>query len=290
MNANRSARSSPAAGADVPGGQDLLRRLDAAGLPYGQELSFKLGPGRCIPDRLLVGIPLQLADARVPFGIAADLGLPEAGRALLQRELPRASTVLLATEEHGGEVLYKVYLEFWDAVRARVRAGDRTPQLLHLGVKWVRGRPGRHEEARYLCHPLLPLRDVLRRMGDSDPVTAAGTLELARRIVRRAARRDPAPSLVYLEATEAGNPRHSFDINLYPCGLLVREVQAELREAASRFGIAQEDVEGPLRQLAGLPLGHLSGGCDRRGGEFLSVYAEVAPLPARSPGAGMDGA
>lgn len=260
--------------------QDLLGRLDASGLPYGQERSFKLAPGRVLRDRLLVGIPLRLADAGAPLAIAQELGLPEQGRELLMQALPRASGLLLATEEQGGAVLHKVYLEFWDEVRARVRAGDTTPQLLHLGVKWDRGRPGHYEEARYVCVPLPGTRDVLRRMADAYPGgMAQHTLEIARAIVRQAAMREPRPSLVYLEATEAHNPRRSFDINLYPCGLRVGEVAPLLREAASGFGIDEGELRGPLADLSPLPLGHISGGCDRRGAQFLSVYAEVSPLP-----------
>ncbi len=266
--------------------RSLLTRIEAAGLPHGKECSFKLAPGRLIAGRLLVGMSLSQVDAAVPLAIADALGLPAPGRAQLLRALPQASGILLATEEQGTTVLHKVYLEFWDAVRTRVLDGDRRPQLLHLGIKWDAARPGYFDETRYVCQPLLSLRDLLRRMAVTyAPERPPQTLELARRIVRQAAQREPAPSLVYLEATEVGNPRRSFDINLYPSGLLVGDVATELREVAAYMAVEPLGFERLLGDVAALPLGHISGGCGRHGDEFLSLYAELDAMPGSVSGA-----
>jgi hypothetical protein len=266
--------------ADSPAARALLARIDAAGLPHGKERSFKLAPGRLIAGRLLVGMSLSQVDAGAPLAIADALGLPASGRAQLLRALPQASGMLLATEEQGATVLHKVYLEFWDGVRMRVLDGDRRPQLLHLGIKWDAARAGYFEETRYVCQPLLGLRDVLRRMAAAyAPERPARTLELARRIVRQAAQRERAASLVYLEAAEAGNPRRSYDVNLYPSGLLVGDVASELREAAACMAVDLHGFERLLGDVAALPLGHISGGCSRNGDEFLSLYAELDAMP-----------
>jgi hypothetical protein len=263
------------------GWEELLIRAQELRRPFGREQSFKLVPGRLVADRLLVGLHAAGLDAQALFGLCEELGLPPAGRALLEAQLPRANAVFLACEEAGGPPLYKAYLEFWDEVRARVRAGDRSPQVLHFGVKWSAAQPGRHEEARYVCHPLLASREVLLRMAAAYPAQdEASALEPARAIVRMAARRRPDAAFLYLDASETGNPRRSFDINLYAAGLQVQEAAGSLRQAASHFGVPARALEDQLQVLGPLPLGHLSGGRDRRGAEFLSVYAEVAPLPA----------
>jgi hypothetical protein len=260
--------------------RDLVQRVEAAGWPHGREQSFKMAPGSLLRDRLLVGIQRSAVPPSQLWALAGELGMPAAGQELLAQHWDRANAVFLATEESDTARMYKVYLEFWDEARRAVRAGARNPQLLHLGVKWSSARPGHHEEARYVVHPLLGLRDILRRMGDCYPAQPGATgLEPARAIVRRAAMRDPQAAFLYLEASEAGNPRRSFDINLYKSELRVREAGTELRSLASHFGIAAEEIEDQLAQLGELPLGHISGGCDRRGAEFLSLYAEIAPLP-----------
>jgi hypothetical protein len=265
---------------DLTAWQDLLQRVGAAGWPHGREQSFKMAQGSLLRDRLLLGVQRSAMLPSHLWTLARELGMPAAGQELLAQHWERANAVFLATEESDTARMYKVYLEFWDEARRAVRGGARSAQLLHLGVKWSSARPGQHEEARYMVHPLLGLRDIQRRMADCYPAQApAAGLELARAIVRKAAMRNPQAAFLYLEASEAGNPRRSFDINLYKSGLCVGDVAAELRSLARHFGIAAGDIEEQLRQLGELALGHISGGCDRRGAEFLSMYAEIAPLP-----------
>lgn len=260
--------------------QRLLQYLAASGLAYGREDAFKMGPGRLLADRLLVGLPGSSVDAAAARALAVAFGMPAAAWDLIVPNIAQANAVFLGTEEGAGVQVCKLYLEFWDVVRQRVRDGARDPQLLHFGVKWGSARPGHFEQARYLCHPLLGARDVLRRMADAYAgVDGACTLDPARSIVRQGYRRVPQAGFLYLEASEVDNPRRSFDINLYKSGLLVREVAGELREIAARLSIAPSELETQIERLGACPLGHISGGRDRRGQEFLSVYAEIQPLP-----------
>ena len=263
-----------------PAWEDMLNRVQALGVPFGREQSFKLTPAQLLSDRLLIGVQRSALPVPALMQIAGELGMPQDGRTLLVRALPLANAVFFATEDTPQHRLYKIYLEFWDAVRARVRAGDASPQLLHFGVKWSSARPGHCEQARYVCHPLLGVRAIQRRMRAVYPAPdSALALELALQMVGQAAARAPDAAFLYLEASEANNPRRSFDINLYKSGLRVQDVQGPLQQAAERFGIAPQPWQAQLASLGPLALGHLSGGCDRRGEEFLSVYAEIAPLP-----------
>lgn len=263
-----------------PQSQDVLEWVLARGLPHGREQSFKLVPGRLLADRVLVGVPLRALPATEMQAAADALRMPPGGWQVLSKHLSKANAVFIGTEETASARMLKMYLEFWDEVRRVVRNGARDPQLLHLGVKWSTARIGHWEEAHYMCHPLLGVRDILRRMGGCYPEGGARTgLEQARSIVRNAAHREPQASFLYLEVEEAGNRRRSFDINLYKSGMLVRDAADELRSIASHLGVATADVELQLQQLGERPLGHISGGMDRRGQEFLSVYAEIQPLP-----------
>ena len=259
---------------------DLAREFASLAPHHGREDSFKLLRGRLLAGRILLGVPCAHVQEQQAFALAESFGLPAAARALLAERWPQANAVFFASEQSAGAVLFKMYLEFWDQVRRAVRGGEHAPQLLHLGVKWSSAQPGRHEEAHYMVHPLLGLADQLRRMKQAYADDAgASALAIARSIVTQAAQHAPDAGFLYLEVSEAGNPRRSFDINLYKSGLRVAAVAAQLRDAAAHFGIAPEALAQQLRELGARPLGHLSGGRDRRGEEFLSVYAEVTPLP-----------
>ena len=260
--------------------QYLLRRIEGLGVPYGREDAFKMTRQRLLQDRILIGIEATRLPARTFFEIALELGMPAPCMELLRPRLAQANAFFFGIEDRAAGSVCKVYLEFWDQVRAQVRrTGARTPLLLHLGVKWDSARPGRHELAHYTCHPLLGVPEVLRRMAaiyppDDAPSARDATLD----IVRKGHRQNPAASLLYIEVSESDNPRRSFDVNLYKTGLRVADAAPELRRAAAHFELATGLIDAPLQRLGPRPLGHLSGGTDRHGEEFLSVYGEIQPL------------
>lgn len=257
--------------------QLLLQRINALDIAYGREDSFKLTRQQLIPDRVLIGIDSALLPPPTLFDIALELGMPTECQALLTPHLPKANLVLFGIEDRADGSVCKLYLEFWEQVRSEVlRTGALTPRLLHLGVKWDKSRPDHYEVARYTCFPRLSAADAMHRMARLYPqAPTACSSEAALGIVRRGIQRNPAASLLYLEVSEGNNPRCSFDINLYKTGLRVADAAPELRQAAHQFEVTSDAIEQQLQQLGHCLLGHLSGGTDRYGGEFLSVYAET---------------
>ena len=256
--------------------QRLIARLDRLGVPYGREDSFKLSHRRNFSGRVLIRVDATgLTIARL-LAIATELGMPDACLDVLLPRAMQANAVFFGFEEQGQSCVCKVYLEFWDQVRRETRrTGSQAPQLLHLGVKWDSARPDRHEVARYDCHPLLDVRAILRRMAACYGQAGAPELcELAQAIVRAAAQRNRQASLLYLEVSEQGNPRASFDINLYKSGMRVADAEAQLRQAGTYFQAPAALLEQQLHQLGPCALGHLSSGMDRHGKPFLTVYGE----------------
>lgn len=254
----------------------LVGRLDALAIPYGREDSFKLGPGRLLPGRVLIGVDAACLATGELLAIAVELGMPADSLEVLLPHASAANAVFFGFENLGDSCMCKVYLEFWDQVRREVRrTGARAPLLLHLGVKWNSAQPGRHEIARYDCHPLLDTRTILRRMALCYPNPLCKVHEAARDVVLAGAKRSPGASMLYLEVGEQGNPRRSFDINLYKSGLSVADAAPQLYRVAQHLQVAAELMEAQLQRLGPCPLGHLSSGMDRHGQPFLSVYAET---------------
>lgn len=262
--------------------RQLLRRIAELGLPYGREDAFKMTRQRMLQDRVLIGIQATALPARTFFDIALELGMPADCVGLLAPRMAQANALFFGIEDRADGSVCKVYLEFWEQVRAEVlRTGARTPLPLHLGVKWDTTRPGRHELAHYTCHPLLNTQEVLQRMAAVYPQGGAPRArDPALAIVRKGIQRQPAATFLYLEVSESDNPRRSFDVNLYKTGLRVADVAPELRQAAAQFELAPEVIERPLQRLDPCALGHVAGGTDRHGVEFLSIYGEIQELPA----------
>ncbi len=246
-------------------------------VPYGREDSFKLCQRRMIAGRVLIGVESSSLAVGSALDLASDLGMPAACHQVLFPHIRDANAVFFGFENLGDSWVCKVYLEFWDQVRrAALGAGSPGPQLLHLGAKWDTARPDHHEVARYDCHPLLHLRAILRRVQACYGTQGVPILcELAQSILRTAAQRKPDASMLYLEVSEQGNPRSSFDIKLYKSGMLVADAAAQLRQAGAFFDVPPQLVDEQLQLLGPCPLGHLSSGLDRHGQPFLSVYAEA---------------
>lgn len=264
----------------MPPLQKLLQHVERLDLPHGCETSFKLTGQRVLRDRVLVGYSTRVLAPRALFEIAFDLGMPLPCQPVLETQLPQANAVLFGVEQRANGSVCKVYLEFWDQVRRQVQQdGPAAPRLLHLGLKWDTTQPDRHEVARYLCHPMLSAREVLRGMARVYPVSdRPSAREDALGIVRQGLKRTPRATMLFMEVHEDGNPRCSFDVNLYKTGLQVGDVAPELNSAAVHLGISVQDLQPTLSELQERPLGHLAGGIDRHGNEFLSLYAELRPF------------
>ena len=261
--------------------QYLVSLIEAEGVRYGREDSFKLSRAGLLTQRFLLGIPLQqIPPARV-MHLCTTLGMPQGSQASVLDHLGKANLIFFGLEDDGERGVYKVYLEFWDSVRRQVlHTGCTDPLLLNLGFKWRAGGNGSDVRvARYTCFPLLSVYDILVRLqqvlaGGHSPVINAA----ASGIIQRAAAANPSASFLYVEVSEEGNPRRSFDVNLYKANLSVHDIHPFLSEAARHFCIPPDTLEPWLQQIAARPLGHISGGRDKDGRDFMTTYYETHAL------------
>jgi hypothetical protein len=275
-------RSAPTDADAPPDARPLLSLVRGLGVGFGFERSLKLSPGRARGDRMILGVRSGLVQPASLLEVCRGIGMPPAQCARFEEALPGANTVGFGYEgdERGG--VYKVYLEYWERLWQRLRRDPRdvSPDLLFLGFKWqARGDPV-GTVARYTCHPLLAVGGIRQRLDALyEGRTDSPSLEAARAILERAGRRLPrGDSFVYVEAEEEGNPRKSFDLNLYKARLLVDDLQPVLGALGARYGISGASLEEAVRRAAGRPFGHLSGGLGRDGRDFLTVYYELEAL------------
>lgn len=262
---------------DAPG-RLLLELVSAQHIAYGREDSFKMSMGRLLADRFLLGLRTHEITAQAALDIAVEIGMPERFRSIFLQNFGVANIVLFGVEDSDRGRIYKAYLEFWQKIRTVVLAtGSRKPALLNLGFKWYESDNSTNVVSRYTCFPLLDLAGILARMRavyeacDEHP-----SCWIAHRLVQLAARRNAA--FIYLEVSEEGTPRRSFDINLYKANLTLAEVEPLLLEAATQYAIPREQFDALCSRNRMRLLGHLSGGVARDGGDFLTVYYETRQL------------
>jgi hypothetical protein len=104
---------------------------------------------------------------------------------------------------------------------------------------------------------------------------APGALSCGLDLLARAVARVDAQALFLMEVEEAGNPRRSFDLNVYQAEFNLCDIADLVRTVAARFTIAPPRLGDVLDRCGPLALGHLSGGVDRDEREFVTVYYGV---------------
>jgi hypothetical protein len=234
-----------------------------------------------LTGRFLLGVRTHDVSAARMLQWCEKLGMPQHLQTVFAQHLSEANMVGVGLEDGGEHGIYKMYLEFWDKVRLEYRRTGRTdPMLLHLGFKWrARGGGSDGRIARYTCFPRLSVHDTLARIANIYQGAAAHTAhELITGIVRQAAMAAPTALFLYVETSEEGNSRLSFDINLYKSELRMTDIDFWLRELAQHYGIRDEQFLPLIDRVGAHLLGHLSGGLDRSGNDVTTLYYETRAL------------
>lgn len=260
-----------------PEARHLLEELDALGGPVAFERSFKILPGVLLEGRVLAGIrlapPAVGRTARLET-LLAGLRIPEERRIELLDGLPEADNLLLGFEQGEKGSLHKAYLEFTRRFEeiATGRRDIAEPFLLHRGFKWDPTDPARATGATYTCYPAFRPDDMLKRLARDHFRSSRRGFGLACDVLDLALEHELTHPFLYMEVAEESSPRRSFDINMYGACMKLRELEKILRRMFLSSGVGEERLRPILEVYGDLTFGHLSGGTDREGREFFTVY------------------
>lgn len=257
-----------------------LRLVAGLGAPRNQERSFRVARGALMANRFLVTLDPRDIPGGAPervLEVCRQLGMPETAAADAAGQFGGACSIHFGFEDNGGKLVSKLYLEFPAGQPSKSQAGQGIP--LYVAFKWAPGDPGA-VVSRYSLFPGLSATAIESRIEAvyaSDE--ARPSLDIARSVLHLAAGRAPAGKLQYLEVSEDGNARRSWDLNCYDAALHVRDVQDALFAMRDRFGIRPGQFQALYDQIRGSRFGHLAGGVHRDGADFFNVYYGVSGYP-----------
>ena len=250
-------------------------------MPHGYERSIKLRDQGMLENRFLLTVAsddLGAAAVDRVLDVCRRLEMPDEFLDAAARHAPAANMIHFGfEEERDGRAFYKVYFERAAAfARAMASSSAGEPFVLHDAFKWNAAQRGEQVVARYVCHPRLARQAMLQRiagvyagLGERTP------WHVLCELVTAAARRVPDEQIMYLDVTEDGTDRQSFDVNVYRAGFAVRSVAPFLERLAAHFRLSGHAVDEAFAGVLARQLGHIAGGLDRHGRDFFTIYFGV---------------
>lgn len=255
------------------------------GAPFGIERSIKLRHEGVSTNRFLLTVArddIGMDASRRVLDACQRLEMSEEFLQVVSRHVTGANMFHFGyEEEQNGNAYFKVYLERGEQFAQNMASHPPVtdPFVLFNAFKWNIVDRGEQVMARYTCHPRLGRTALLQRVATVYGDQAGRTpWQLCSELVAAACRRIPETELLYLDVTEAGTERQSFDVNFYRARLTVATVEPFVEQLGAHYRLRQDIVPDALAGLSHVRLGHLAGGIDRHGRDFLTIYfgAEAA--------------
>jgi hypothetical protein len=245
---------------------DLLKDLRVR---FAFERSIKFSRRALLGGRFLIGIKkgsIGEFEEKVLL-ICTRMNMPSALLDRFRSGLDAASVVGFGIDEGERGCIVKAYQEY----RMRSAAPNETqPYLCNLGFKWDASNSARNVMTSYTRFPSLSVEEIQGRLAGFFPLNSEA-LGLAKNFVESASKKLKG-SVYYTEASEQGSARSSFDLNMYEANLLMKQVYPLFLEISKLYSLHQGEFEKLYGPVSGHLFGHLAGGIDRNGEEFLTVY------------------
>jgi hypothetical protein len=244
------------------------------------ERSFKILDKTLLWNRCVFGVNKKLlggtASERL-LDLCQRMDMPRTLLTPFAESLSNCNFVLFGYEESETKCVYKVYLEYYDKYPQYLKngAGGRDPFLLLIGYKWEVSNSSRTAVTKYTWYPWLSAEEIGERVSRIyDGCRSNRSVCIADEILRLALRKANASDVLYLDVCEDEYRRHSFDINLYEAGLTMQDLADVCLKMCRCYSIPHDEFDVRYANIRNAIFGHLSGGVDREGRDFLSIYYE----------------
>jgi len=256
----------------------LFQLLHDLHLSVAFERSFKVSEKSLDGNRFLLGVnkhTVSRSRHKSIVDVCARLGMPKNFQETFRENLKEANVFGFGMDENQETCVVKAYLEFGSRYEEAMKKAlhERDPYVSHLGFKWDAADNTRRALTKYTCFPALNRQDMLGRLstgfygsGGSNPY---GIIE---GVVEVASSKVGGDKFLYLEVNEENNTRSSFDLNVYSSNLRMKEVHPLLVEMCRHYSIPDEAFHALYEPVKDMIFGHLAGGIDRKGKDFLTVY------------------
>lgn len=253
----------------------LIKNLD---LEVGFERSIKLLPDVVLANRFLTVFRRDIGEVGMDkkiLELCHGIDMPPDFLKAFKEYLTGANHVSFGFEEHEENCVYKAYLEFGNRYKKIFQKTPEQPNpfIIYTGYKWDTKDNRRNAITQYKCFPAIPVEAIMERLSNSFYYGGKGDLlEITSGILDRTLKKIEPYEILYLEVEEEGNPRKSFDINIYRAKLTMEALYPLLLKIYEYFAIPSEIFYDIYSTIKDQIFGHLSWGIDREGRDFFTFY------------------
>jgi hypothetical protein len=275
----------------APGMEEIKRRanfliqlIKELNVIYDFERSFKMSQQKMGWHRFLMVVDKNDiggdAHERV-LNVCDRMGMPEDFLGMFKENFSQANPVDFGFEADEGRCIYKTYLDFLPQLRkgGHINLNQTKPHIMFLGFKWDVLDPAKKALTKYTWYPALSFEEIRRRLSDIyENDKGRKSIELAEEFLRIISSRTTYDKVYYLDVAEGDSPRRSFDINAYSANLQLKELYPLMMKIWEYFSIPAQEFSDLYRQMETKIFGHFSGGIDREGNDFLTIYFGLEPV------------
>lgn len=254
-------------------------------IPYsGFEFSIKLQKNAVLPSRYCFALPTNKVPQDSFLTIAEKLSVPTAVIDKIPENYSLSNQLGFAYEASPKRETIKLYFEFWEDIKIRASSPKYVAksELLFRGYKWDIRDPQAFVTADYRCLPYQTHAEILGRVKSILSTKHEKSIQnITQLMLQQAMKRVPKGYFVFSEVAEEGTLRKSFDINIYKANMIVGNMAPGIVEVLKIYNIADQKTFDLFNQIAHMPLGHISGGVNRKGNDFITLYFN-SPFPRAS--------
>jgi len=271
-----------------PLADSLIGLVQKLHVNYDFERSIKMSPRKILGNRFLITIDkndIETKGHERILSICRTLNMPEDFLEVFRQNFSQANPIDFGFEADGETCIYKAYLDFLPRWKREGDAGGEKPKtyLMFLGFKCDAFDNTKKALTQYTWHPSLSFEGIEERLsGVFEKVQNRGSFELVQEFLSVISSRTSPENVYYLDVTEGKSKRRSFDINAYSANLDLQEMYPLLTKIREHYSISDPGFHELYEQVKEKRFGHLSGGVDRKGNDFLTIYFGLEPIPSIS--------
>lgn len=266
----------------------LLALVNALDVDYKVERSFKLSYKRLLEKRYLIIIEKSniKQDLQKKLShICKRIEMPADFLESFFDYLPDAGCIDFGFQANEKTCVYKAYLDLSVKKEKEIKTGSiqADPFVVFLGFKWDPLDHTRRALTRYIWHPSISFEKIHRKISNVyQHSTYKEPLEIAKEFINIVSGRVAHDNLIYLDVKDENTRRRSFDINVYSAQIKLKEIYPLLMKIYQHYSIPENKFHAFYNQNRTKTVGHFSGGINREGQDFLTVYYGVEKIEVKT--------